>query len=169
MSGTPVNPFGVTNSSNNFRFGQISNAVYFYFEVGGVSIYSQTFDSSLLGTMLTVNLTLQSEGGFRVIPTISGTINGQIVSSSSTSGTFKNMDNINSNLYIFRRNLNNSGTYGTGKIKLRSFKLYKGSNNTLLLDLVPMLRESDAKAGMIDLVSGNFFTSAGTDDFSYTL
>ena len=70
------------------------------------------------------------------------------------------------NLYLFA--LNNTGTspnsyFGYGKIYSYTHK----RNGITLIDLVPVIRNSDDKPGMYDKVTGTFFTNIGTGEFTY--
>lgn len=47
--------------------------------------------------------------------------------------------------------------------KIRSFSITR--NNSTIMNLVPMLRNSDNVAGMYDTVSDTFFVSSGSNDF----
>lgn len=49
--------------------------------------------------------------------------------------------------------------------RVYNFKMWQGTN--LVRDFVPCYRKSDNKAGMFDLVTNEFFTNAGTDEFLY--
>ena len=52
-----------------------------------------------------------------------------------------------------------------GSVRIYSAKIYK--NNSLDVELVPAMRDSDSVIGMYDLVSDTFLTNAGTGTFSY--
>ena len=65
---------------------------------------------------------------------------------------------------------NGSGTADAIKLfdedvhgKIRSFSITR--NNSTIMNLVPMLRNSDNVAGMYDTISDTFFASAGSSDF----
>lgn len=68
-------------------------------------------------------------------------------------------------LYLFARNSNNTSVTMYCWCKSSGFKISK-ENGTIIMDLKPCKRDSDGKVGMLDLVSGNFFTNQGSgDDF----
>ena len=70
----------------------------------------------------------------------------------------------NLNMYIFARN----GTTSTEKkcpMKLYYFKIY--DNWTLVRDFIPVLRISDNKPWLYDLVNNVFYANAGTGEFTY--
>lgn len=66
--------------------------------------------------------------------------------------------------YTFRIFQRSGFTPETDKRSVYYLKYYK--NNVLLNDLVPCVRDSDSTPGMYDLVSGTFFTNAGSGTFS---
>lgn len=57
------------------------------------------------------------------------------------------------------------GSASGGKFKYYYFKVINNSIGEPIMDLVPCYRRSDLIAGMYDLVSGKFFTNAGSDTF----
>ena len=61
---------------------------------------------------------------------------------------------------------NADGTYGTAGFQgnIYEFRILDGNRNDVM-NLVPMRRDSDGKVGLYDTVSGQFFTSIGSDDF----
>lgn len=66
---------------------------------------------------------------------------------------------VNTNLFLMMR-ANNSSPF---KGKIFSFKVENDGQKEL--DLVPCYRKSDNEIGMYDLVTGSFFTNAGTGSF----
>jgi hypothetical protein len=66
---------------------------------------------------------------------------------------------VSSMLFLWARGTNANKI----KAKVYSFKIY--DNGTLVQDLVPARRNSNNIVGMYDLVSGQFFTNAGTGEF----
>ena len=58
----------------------------------------------------------------------------------------------------------NTGAVQWKKNRFSFFRCWRGG--TLLRDMVPCRRKADNKPGMYDLVSGTFFTSAGSEDFT---
>lgn len=64
-------------------------------------------------------------------------------------------------MYIFACNTSDTASF-LASMKLYSFKLY--DNNTLVRNMIPAKNASNV-VGMYDLVSGQFFTNAGTGEF----
>ena len=67
-------------------------------------------------------------------------------------------------LYVFASNNNNSSVNMYGYCRSMGFKISKASGE-VVMDLKPCKRDSDGKVGMLDIVSGQFFTSAGSEEF----
>lgn len=67
-------------------------------------------------------------------------------------------------LYIFATNDNNEGVEMMGVGRTWGVTIAKTSGE-VVIDLKPCKRDSDGKIGMLDLVSGQFFASEGTEDF----
>lgn len=67
-------------------------------------------------------------------------------------------------IYIFASNNNNSSVNMYGYCRSMGFKITKTSGE-VVMDLKPCKRDSDEKVGMLDLVSGQFFTSDGSEEF----
>ena len=65
------------------------------------------------------------------------------------------------NMYLFRAGVNE--TSGTTKGQIYYYKLY--DNGVLVLDMIPVRRNSDGVLGMINKVTGAFLTNAGTGAF----
>lgn len=68
------------------------------------------------------------------------------------------------NLYLFRSNFNNTGTYGVGTQKRIKSASLLTNDNELLLDLIPV-RVGNV-GYMYDKVSGRLFGNAGTGNFT---
>lgn len=66
------------------------------------------------------------------------------------------------NLALFTTKVDGSVTGASAKIY--SFKLY--DNGTLVRNMVPCIRTSDNKPGMIDLTDNQFYTNSGTGEFT---
>jgi len=66
------------------------------------------------------------------------------------------------NLVLFGRKYN--GTVTGSNVKIYSAKLY--DDGVMVRDFVPARRNSDGVLGMYDTVSGNFFTNAGSGEFT---
>lgn len=64
--------------------------------------------------------------------------------------------------YIFSVNQKGS-SYLTSNIKLWYLKIW--DNDILVRNFIPARRDSDSEIGMYDMVSGTFFTNAGSGDF----
>ena len=70
-------------------------------------------------------------------------------------------------LYLFARNNKNEGVGIYGYFKSIGCTISKASGE-MIMDLKPCKRDSDGKVGMLDCVSGKFFTNQGSgEDFSY--
>ena len=68
-------------------------------------------------------------------------------------------------LYLFASNNNNESQWMYCYCKTRSFKITKQTGE-VVMELNACKRDSDGKIGMIDVVSGAFFTNSGTgEDF----
>lgn len=67
-------------------------------------------------------------------------------------------------LYLFARNNKDTGVGMYGYCRCLGFSIKKSSGD-LVMDLKPCKRDSDGKFGMIDLVSGQFFSNGNTGDF----
>ena len=67
-------------------------------------------------------------------------------------------------LYIFASNNNNSNANMYGYCRSMGFQITK-TNGEVVMDLKPCKRDSDGKIGMLDIVSGQFFASAGSEEF----
>lgn len=75
----------------------------------------------------------------------------------------KTKGSVNTNLYLFIRANLKQGFYG----KIFGFEA-KQSGETII-NLVPALRSSDVKPGMLDTVSKKFYVNQGTGEFLYEL
>jgi len=65
-------------------------------------------------------------------------------------------------LVLFRNKYDNTSAVGTG-VQIYSFSIVRGGIR--IIDLVPVVRISDNEPGMLDRVSGHFFTNAGSGNF----
>lgn len=72
-------------------------------------------------------------------------------------------NSVNYPLYIFARNINGSAS-SFSNIKLYSCKIY--DNGKLVRNFIPCYRKDDEVIGLLDIVSGVFFTNQGTGKFS---
>ncbi len=76
----------------------------------------------------------------------------------------KNVDTLTGNHFgIFARCNNDTGASLFSKAKMYSLKV--SDAGVLLGDFIPCYRKADQKPGMYDLVSGEFYTNAGTGEF----
>ena len=66
-------------------------------------------------------------------------------------------------LYVFGNNDGGVVQYNIFNGKMYFCKIY--DNGVLARDFIPCYRKADNKAGMYDLVSGNFYTNKGTGEF----
>ena len=64
-------------------------------------------------------------------------------------------------LYLFGSNNNGNSVNMYGYCQSTGFKISKASGE-VVIDMKPYKRNSDGKIGMLDLVSGKFFTNSGT-------
>ena len=67
-------------------------------------------------------------------------------------------------LYVFASNNNNSSVNMYGYCRSMGFKITKTSGE-IVMDLKPCKRDADGKVGMLNLVSGQFFASDGSEEF----
>lgn len=67
-------------------------------------------------------------------------------------------------LYIFASNNNNRGVNMYGYCQSMGFKISK-SGGDVVIDMKPCKRDHDGKVGMLDVVSGQFYTSEGSEEF----
>ena len=58
---------------------------------------------------------------------------------------------------------NNSGNISASAQRIKECKMTQG--NKLVRDFIPCYRKADNKAGMYDLISGEFYTNQGTGEF----
>lgn len=64
-------------------------------------------------------------------------------------------------LYLFARNSNNASVTMYCSCRSRRFKISKASGE-LVMELIACKRDSDGKVGMLDTISGSFYTNEGT-------
>ena len=65
---------------------------------------------------------------------------------------------------LFRMRYSNGTLYGEAVSRLYSFEYTR--NGETICNLIPCYRKSDSEPGMYDLVTGTFFTNAGTGAFT---
>lgn len=66
------------------------------------------------------------------------------------------------NIYIMRRGMSGDSF---AHMKLYGFKIYDGSS--LIMELIPVVRVSDGKAGMLNRNNGNLLTNGGSGNFEH--
>ena len=132
--------FGVAESGNGIWATIYSNTAYVRF--------GSTASVSISNARLRYKITLKK-----------GSV---VIDDSSASPVFSDMPNIP--LYIFASNNNNNSVNMRGYCKSMGFKISKASGD-VVMELKPCKRDSDGKIGMLDLVSGQFFTSETDTDF----
>lgn len=131
--------FGVSDGTNGLWFSCYSN--YLYYRFG--------HNASSNATAVAYNVVMQK-----------GNVD---VGSVSESVGFTAMPN--APLYLFARNSSNTSVSMFGYFKSRCFKITKQTGE-VVMELHACKRDSDDKIGMLDVVSGVFFTNSGTaDDF----
>lgn len=106
--------------------------------------------------------------GTRFVYKVSGssgtvTIYNDATSWASGSRSALNKDHIS----MFCRTNNDDSHAAYITARAWSIKIYDTDHTTLLLDLVPAMRNSDSAVGMIDLVNRTFYGNAGTGTFAY--
>ena len=143
-NGLQVNSWTLFAIEQNFRFDYSPN--------GHQATLTSDFSIST-GTKYTITATNN---------TITYVVNGTQVGSDSTQAyTYT----AGSPLMLFASRTYNNGTSSTptnyGKFTLYSFKVWR--SGTLIHDLVPAVRESDAKKGLYDVVANKFYV--GSDSF----
>ena len=89
------------------------------------------------------------------------TVDNNTISTSSSSST---SPNVTRSIKLFGWN-RNSTVIIKGLVRVFSFTM-KSSSNTTLINLVPCVRKSDSKPGMLDTVTKTFFTNSGTGEFA---
>ena len=67
-------------------------------------------------------------------------------------------------VYLFH-GASNSNTYVTRYISARIYRATFYLNGETVYDFIPCYRKSDQKPGMYDLISGEFYTNAGSGEF----
>lgn len=67
-------------------------------------------------------------------------------------------------LYVFASNNNNRGVNMYGYCQSMGFKIKKSSGD-VVMDMKPVKRNGDGKIGMLDIVSGQFYASEGSEEF----
>lgn len=131
--------FGASDGTNGLWFSCYSN--YLYYRFGN--------NASDNATAVAYNVVMQK-----------GKVNAGSVSESVG---FIAMPNVP--LYLFARNSSNTSVTMLGYFKSRCFKITKQTGE-IVMELHACKRDSDGKIGMLDIVSGTFYTNSGSgDDF----
>lgn len=131
--------FGASDGANGLWFSCYSNYIYYRFG----------HNASDNATAVAYNVVMQK-----------GKVDAGSVSESVG---FTAMPNVP--LYLFARNSLNTSVTMLGYFKSRCFKITKQTGE-IVMELHACKRDSDGKVGMLDIVSGTFYTNSGTgDDF----
>ena len=112
-----------------------------FYPTSQINVIKQPFTSSLLNSILSMN-----------------EYSKQCVAGSGDAPYVENL-----NVFLFKANLNGSGTQGNPSLKLYWFKLYQGSS--LVRDFIPC-QDSNNVYCLLDKVSGQFFYNLGTGNFT---
>lgn len=157
---TTTYPFGAANSSGVLRCmltspdGESAHTSAFYGSNGvnyGSSSVSNNITNGKNEFVMTIGANVRKLQNLTTGATSSGAV-------SQTAYTMTDK------LYLFAQNYKGSPRFG-GERKISAFRYYDKSN-ALKCDLVPCYRKSDGVIGMYDLVSGAFFTNAGSGSFT---
>ena len=84
------------------------------------------------------------------------------IDGSTASPVFTQMPNLP--LYLFASNNNGASVNMYGYCQSMGFKISKASGE-VVMNMKPYKRNEDGKIGMLDLVSGKFFSSEGSEEF----
>lgn len=135
--------YGCYDSNGNIWFSIYSNTGYVRF--------GSSASASVTNARLRYKLTMKKS---------SVTVDGGV----SASPDFVGMPQVP--LYLFARNNKSEGVGMFGYCRCLNFTI-KNGNGDIIMDMLPFKRNSDGAIGMLDLVSGNFFTNQGSgDDFT---
>ena len=154
------------NSTGEGFSGGYKNGVFGFWsdKAGKKAQITKSFELNkeytFVGTMNTTRITVEVSDGNGTVSdslNVSNTTNTQ----SNSLHLFSNGGTINNNGVIEPKGSGYGDQLFMGKI--HSFKLYDG--NVLVLDLIPVRRNSDNVLGMYNRVNGEFYANAGTDTF----
>lgn len=159
-SATTTYPFGAANSTGILRCmltcpDGASRTASFYGS-NGVNYGASSVTGNLLSDPKNEFVMTIGEGVRTLQNVTTGTTSSGTVSQTAYTMT--------DNLYLFAQNYKGSPRFG-GERKISKFQYYDKSN-VLKCDLVPCYRKSDNVIGMYDLVTGAFFTNAGSGSFT---
>ncbi len=149
-----------TDSSDNYAFG--SGSSYSNFTGLMLSTYPGIHlglgnNSSLAGSIGTLEDWYDFDFDFQY-NSKSASLNSNLL---NTTKSYDSMTLNTENIYLFDRSTR-GGKYG---VVVYKFQIY--SNDVLIRDFVPCLRDSDKVAGLYDLVNNEFYENIGTGSFSY--
>lgn len=134
--------YGCYDSNGNLWFSMYSNTGYVRF---GSSVSASVTNARMRYKMTMKKSSVTFDGG------------------TTASLNFVGMPQVP--LYLFARNNKSEGVGMFGYCRCLNFTIKNGSGE-IVMDMLPCKRNSDGAVGMIDLVSGNFFTNQGSgDDF----
>ena len=142
--------FGVENSAS----------IYYSYYINGSSAWAYAYNDASGNWISTGTTATVTEHTFKlnVNPGYYSLDNGtDVAMSGSITGTSA------TNLYIFSRNLNTSGTSYPSSLKLYVFKIYE--SGILVRNYVPCYRVSDGVVGLYETTEGTFYTNQGTGSF----
>ena len=145
---------GCTNGSNQRMYLTMNKtpAPKFYWELGASNYHVETSGARAIdGTKYHINISWTKARSVL-------TVDGKAVITINTLA----FDDNKTNLYLFARN---KGTSVDKYSHARLYGMKMWDNGTLVRDFVPA-RSRDGTVGMYDLVTGGFFTNAGTDSFT---
>jgi hypothetical protein len=135
--------YGCYDSNGNLWFSLYSNTGYVRF--------GSSTSASVTNARMTYQLTMKKSSV-------------KLDSGNSATPDFVGMPQVP--LYLFARNNKNTDVGMYGYCRCLGFCIKK-STGEVVMDLKPCMRNTDRKAGLIDLISGRFFMNEGTgDDFS---
>lgn len=142
-----------TTSADKALYGCYDSNGYLWFSIysnTGYVRFGSSASASITNARMRYKLTMKKS---------SVTVDGGV----SASPDFVGMPQVP--LYLFARNNKNESEGMFGYCRCLNFTIKNGSGE-IVMDMLPCKRNSDGAVGMIDLVSGNFFTNQGSgDDF----
>lgn len=135
--------FGTTDGTNGLWISSYGNSGYIRFGYNSSYAWSSFYSSKIL--------TLK-KGSIKV---------------GSTTRTLSYRAMPTTPLFLFSSRNNSTGKpYGFGYIRLKSFVITDADG--VVMELLPHMRDSDGKVGLLDTVSGQFYVNCGSgDDFKY--
>lgn len=137
-------------SADSFLFGTVGSSSGLWFEYYSKTAYIRFGQTS--------STSVSSADGKYSVRLEKGKVT---IGATSTTLDFTVMPNNTINLFAGKSGLNGSlegEAYAYGHYRCTKFRI--SDSNGLVMDLVPVKRDSDGTIGMLDLVSGTFYTSA---------